>query len=50
MLRDLQGVFHLGSFISDTNEALILKPARDGHKGEIDREQEKTCQPRYSDY
>lgn len=31
-------------------EALILKPARDGHKGEIDREQEKTCQPRYSDY
>lgn len=32
------------------NEALILQPARDGHKGEIDREQEKTCQPRYSDY
>ena len=30
------------------NEALILKPARVGHKGEIDREQEKTCQPRYS--
>ena len=50
MLRDLQGVFHLRSFTNDTNEALILKPARDGHKGEIDREQEKTCQPRYSDY
>lgn len=32
------------------NGALILKPARDGQKGEIDREQEKTCQPRYSDY
>ena len=27
--------------------ALILKPARDGQPGEIDREQEKTCQPRY---
>ncbi len=34
MLRDLQGVFHLESLVS-------------GQQGEIDREQEKTCQPRY---
>ena len=50
MLRDLQGVFHLRSLQGDKNEALILKPARDGQPGEIDREQEKTCQPRYIYY
>ncbi len=30
--------------------ALTLKPARDGHKGDLDREKEKTCQPRYINY
>ncbi len=44
MLRDLQGVFHLTSLLSDVDGALILQPARDGQPGEKDREQEKTCQ------
>ena len=32
------------------NVTLTLKPARNGLKGDLDREQEKTCQPRYIDY
>lgn len=49
MLRDLQGVLHF--FIAIDNEVvhlLLNLPA--GQKGDLDREQEKTCQPRYSDH
>jgi hypothetical protein len=50
MLRDLQGVLRFSYVFDNQIEALTLKPARDGHKGDLDREKEQTCQPRYSNY